>query len=95
VVVASLETGDYGMVSASRVANEMRRSFQSIRFGWKFQERWTVGNKTRRYSLLIIVCSFLKWNIIASGVPRGLLIGLSFSLPFLIRRTIDYASNRL
>lgn len=32
VVIASLESGDYGIVSASGVANDVRRSFKKVRF---------------------------------------------------------------
>lgn len=69
-------------------------SLSSTMLGSKFQERWKADKKTDKYSLLITVCSVLKWSIIASGVPRALLIGLTFAQPFLIRRTIDYVSNR-
>ncbi|KAE8452148.1 hypothetical protein EG329_001615 [Mollisiaceae sp. DMI_Dod_QoI] len=69
-------------------------SLASTILGAKFQARWRIANKTRKHSLLMTVCSVLKWNIIGSGAPRALLIGLKFAQPFLIRRTIDYVSNR-
>jgi ATP-binding cassette subfamily C (CFTR/MRP) protein 1 len=50
--------------------------------------------RNHKYSLLITVCSVLKWNILASAVPRLLLIGLQFCQPSLIQRTINYVSNR-
>lgn len=69
-------------------------ALSSASLGSKFQERWKLANKTHSYSLLITVCSAIKWSIIASTVPQALLIGLSFAQPFLIRRTIEYVSDR-
>ena len=69
-------------------------SLSSAILGAKFQRRWKADKKTNKYSLLMTVCSILKWDIIASGIPRAFLIGLTFAQPFLIRRTIDYVSSR-
>jgi ATP-binding cassette subfamily C (CFTR/MRP) protein 1 len=69
-------------------------SLSSTRLGEKFQEKWTLDKKTHKHSLLRVVCSALKWNLVTSGLPRFILIGLKFVQPFLIRRTIDYVSDR-
>lgn len=69
-------------------------SLASHRLGASFQKRWKADKKIQKYSLLVAVFSILKWSIIASALPRALLIGLTFAQPFLIRRTIDYVSNR-
>ncbi|KAL9616745.1 MAG: hypothetical protein Q9160_008402 [Pyrenula sp. 1 TL-2023] len=69
-------------------------SLTSSRLGARFQKRWEADEKTHKYSLLVAVGSVLKWSILASAVPRALLIGLTFAQPFLIRRTIDFVSDR-
>jgi ATP-binding cassette subfamily C (CFTR/MRP) protein 1 len=69
-------------------------SLSSTLLGTKFQKKWTARKETHKYSLLVTLCSVLKWNIMASAVPRLLLIGLQFCQPFLIQRAIKYVSNR-
>jgi ABC-type multidrug transport system fused ATPase/permease subunit len=69
-------------------------SLSSAVLGAKFQQRWKTANKDRKFALLVTVFSVLKWSIIASGIPRMILIGLTFAQPFLITRTIDYVSDR-
>jgi ATP-binding cassette subfamily C (CFTR/MRP) protein 1 len=69
-------------------------SLSSATLGSKFQRSWKAQKKIHKYSLLTTVFSVLKCSIVASGVPRLLLIGLEFCQPFLIQRTIKYVSNR-
>ncbi|PYH92262.1 P-loop containing nucleoside triphosphate hydrolase protein [Aspergillus ellipticus CBS 707.79] len=68
-------------------------SMSSRRLGTQFQDRWARANQTHSYSLLWVVVSAMKWQLLAAGLPQLLLIGLKFVQPGLIRQTIDYVTS--
>jgi ATP-binding cassette subfamily C (CFTR/MRP) protein 1 len=66
----------------------------SIVVGRKFQQAWNSTKKPRKHALLMCTSWALKFNLIASGIPRLLLIGLKYAQPFLLSRTINYVGDR-
>jgi ATP-binding cassette, subfamily C (CFTR/MRP), member 1 len=73
---------------------EMDESMSSTVVGRKFQQAWNSTKKTRKHALLMCTSWALKFNLVASGIPRLLLIGLKYAQPFLLSRTISYVGDR-
>lgn len=59
----------------------------------KFQGEWERKRNAGSNRLLRVVLSALKWQILASGIPQLLLIGVKFVQPQLIRDTTDFVNN--
>ena len=86
----------HGSLRVLRVGDlyEMDESLSSAVVGRKFQQAWNSTNKSRKQALLISIGWAMKWSLLASGIPRLLVIGLKYAQPFLLTRTINYVSDK-
>ncbi|RDW58714.1 hypothetical protein BP6252_13190 [Coleophoma cylindrospora] len=60
----------------------------------QFQQKWNkLPNKDTRHSLLLAAIAHFKWDLLSGIPPRLLLIGFTYSQPFLVKRVINLVSQ--
>lgn len=69
-------------------------ALRSDRLKSKLQNAWQEAHQSSKHAFLRAVLWMLKWHLLSAAVPRLLLIGVKYSQPFLLQRTISYVSNR-
>jgi ATP-binding cassette, subfamily C (CFTR/MRP), member 1 len=60
----------------------------------KYQRAWKAVKDPGKHSLLWTCVRVTRWQLLASAIPRFLLMGARFAQPFLVQTTVSYVTNK-